>query len=45
MVLGVILLVSGWLLILPGVRRRRGLAVLGGLMVCAAMLSIVQGRY
>jgi hypothetical protein len=45
MVLGVILLVPGWLLILPGGRLKRGRMVLGGLMVCAAMLSIVQARY
>ena len=45
MVLGVFLLLAGWLLILPGGRKRRGLAVLGVLMVTAAMLSIVQARY
>jgi hypothetical protein len=45
MALGVILLVGGWLLILPGGRLRRGRAVIGGLMVCAAMFSIVQARY
>lgn len=50
MALGVILLVTGWLLILPrkdaiSPRRRRGMVVVGGLMVCAAMISIVQARY
>jgi len=45
MVLGVILLVTGWLLILPSGKLKRGRMVLGGLMVCAAMLSIVQARY
>ena len=37
--------VLGWLLIMPGARKHRGLAVLGGLIVTAGMLSIVQARY
>jgi hypothetical protein len=45
MALGVMLMVSGWLLILPGARWRRARAFVGGLMVTAAMLSIVQARY
>jgi hypothetical protein len=44
MILGVMLLVTGWILIIPG-RRRRGLAIIGGMMVTAAMFSIVQARY
>jgi hypothetical protein len=45
MILGVILLVAGWILIMPMPRKRRAFAVLGFLMVTAAMLSIVQARY
>jgi len=45
MALGVMLMVWGWLLILPDTRWRRARAIVGGLMVTATMLSMVQARY
>jgi ammonia channel protein AmtB len=45
MVLGIVLLVAGWLLINPGSRKHRAFAVLGTIIITAAMLTIVQARY
>ena len=43
MMLGVALLLSGWLMISP--RKRSALAVVGALMITVAMVTIVQARY
>jgi hypothetical protein len=40
----VIMIVSGWLLINRGARKHRFFAVLGMLVITAAMFTIVQGR-
>ena len=42
MLTGLPLIVLGWLMIMPREGKRRGLMVLGGLIVTAGMLSIVQ---
>ena len=44
MLLGLPMIISGWLLILPGARKHRSLAVLGGLILTAGMVTIVQAH-
>jgi hypothetical protein len=45
MMLGVALLVSGWLMVSPRSRRHALLSVAGVLVITAGMLAIVQARY
>ena len=43
--IGVALLVSGWLMIAPRTRKHTAFALIGAVIITVGMVTIVQARY